>query len=200
MRPPSTPSRGEALLAQVKAGSTDAFEHFYDLYVRYVFGIAMKMLKNKSDAEDLCHDVFLEIYRNPHSFDPQRGSIEAWIAVKTRSRCLDRLRRSKRMLVKEDVEEDLQKASTDHHLVEEQVITHSEHEEVRQALSALPEAQKAAIYGHYFEGHSHRELEHKLKRPLGTIKSLVRYGIQNMRRFYQEQRSFPKARGEKHDL
>ncbi|WP_180994214.1 RNA polymerase sigma factor [Bacillus sp. Marseille-P3661] len=191
-------TKGEELLYGFSNGSSKAFEQFYDQYVSLVFGIAMKILKNKADAEDLCHDVFIEIYNNPYGFNPSRGSIEAWIAIKTKSRCLDRLRKQRHSVC--NVEEELEEIKLDGSIVEEQVLMNVERDAIHKAIDSLPSKQKAAIVGNYFKGYTHQELSNKLNRPLGTIKSLVRYGIHNLKKYFDVENSFSKARGEKNDM
>lgn len=189
---------GEHLLNEIKNGSSNSFAKFYDKYSSLVFGIAMKILKNKEDAEDLCQDVFIEIFNNPHSFNPKKGSVEAWIAIKTKSRCLDRLRRRNHTLYN-TVDEFLE-TTADKHLVEEQVIMNSERDMIHKALQELPEQQQEAIIGNFFKGYSHRELADHLNRPLGTIKSLVRYGVNNLRKYFEQHNVLMKPRGEKNDM
>nr|WP_281419578.1 sigma-70 family RNA polymerase sigma factor [Bacillus alkalicola] len=173
-------------MEEVKNGSPVAFEQLYDRYSKLVFSIGLKMLKNKTDAEDLTHEVFIEIYRNPYSYDSTRGTVEAWIAVKARSRSLDFLRRSKHdKTVYGD--ELMMDRITDPGLVEEEVLTKAEREELLVAMKSLPETQRNVVYSNYFQGESHRVLAEKLNRPIGTIKSLVRYGINNMKKYFEAQ-------------
>lgn len=176
---------GKDLLYEITQGSSESFEQFYDRYAPFVFGIAMKLLKNKRDAEDLVQDVFIEIYNNPQSFDPSRGSVEAWVAIKTKSRCLDLLRKKKQVIVND--EEEIIRISTDPQYVEEQVIKNIDQEIINKALKKLPAAQREAIYQNYYKGMSHREVATQLNRPLGTVKSLIRYGIKNMRKYFMKE-------------
>ena len=72
-----------------------SLQWFNDLYrqnASFVYKIALHLLNDPVEAEDLCHDVFLEIIQHPEQYDPERGSIKAWLGVKTRSRAIDRLR------------------------------------------------------------------------------------------------------------
>lgn len=189
---------GEDLLNEIINGSSTAIEEFYDHYCGLVFGIAMKILKNKSDAEDLCHDVFIEIFKNPYSFDRKRGSVEAWIAIKTKNRAIDRLKRNKRFGYK--AEEAIIETLSDDHSVENEVLLKTDREMIYKALHNLSKPQREVILGNFFKGYSHRELAEKLNRPLGTIKSLVRYGMNNLRKYFEEKNGITKARGEKNDM
>jgi RNA polymerase sigma factor (sigma-70 family) len=169
------------LLLELRQGSAAAFEQFYEQYASLVLQIAQRMMGDPMEAEDLCHDIFLEVYRTADQFDPRRGSIEAWLAVKTRSRCLDRLRRMKRERLQDwDASGVLMKAADSS--IEEQVLNKLEREKVREAMETLPETQRRAVYGMYVQAKSHRELAEILEKPLGTVKSLIRYGLMNVRK------------------
>ncbi len=178
MKPPQ--DQAERLLHQIKQGEAAAFEQFYERYAKLVYSIAVKMVGDRMEAEDLCHDVFLEVYRTAGQYDPGRGSVEAWLAVKTRSRCLDRLRRKKGERLDTSVEEAAycQTAAA----TEETVLTKWERETLRNVMQSIPEAQRQAMYGMYFQSLSHRELSEQMARPLGTVKSLIRYGLLNVKK------------------
>lgn len=185
----------EHLLRQITKGSIQAFEQFYDRHIRFVYGISLKMLKNPIEAEDMCHDIFLEVYKNAHSFNANRGSAMAWLAVKTKSRCLDYLRKKQRM-EEIEVEAILSHKEAGGLSVEEQAFRNIDTESLIEAFKQLPEAQKRAIYGNYFEYRTHQELSKDLNQPLGTIKSWVRYGIQNLRKQFKQAGFKKVARGE----
>ncbi|WP_346773937.1 sigma-70 family RNA polymerase sigma factor [Brevibacillus sp. SYP-B805] len=169
------------LLREIGQGSAAAFEQFYEQYAALVYQIAQRMMGDPMEAEDLCHDIFLEVYRTAGQYDPARGSIEAWLAVKTRSRCLDRLRRMKRDRLHDWDAAGLPWTASESS-PEEQVLKKLERETVREVLDTIPQAQREAVYGMYFQAKSHRELAEKLERPLGTVKSLIRYGLINVRK------------------
>jgi RNA polymerase sigma factor (sigma-70 family) len=172
--------QAERLLREMGEGSAAAFEQFYERFSPLVFSIAVRMVGDRMEAEDLCHDIFLEVYRNAGQYDPQRGSVEAWLAVKTRSRCLDRLRRKKseRIQVWDELPERGETGVT----TEETVLAKLERETVRSVMNNIPEAQRRAVYGMYVQSWSHRELSERMERPLGTVKSLIRYGLMNVRK------------------
>jgi RNA polymerase sigma factor (sigma-70 family) len=171
----------ERLLHEMKNGSVAAFEQFYERFVSLVFQLALRMLGDRMEAEDICHDIFLEIYRKADQFDPKRGSIEAWLAVKTRTRCLDRLRRKKPELLNE-LDETLLRQDSAPAPTEEKVFAKLERDMLREAMNRLPDAQREAVYGMYFQSRTHQELSKLMERPLGTVKSLVRYGLINVRK------------------
>lgn|SRR5690606_3024393 len=193
---------GHYLLEQIENGSQEAFEMFYDRYHSFVFSIAYKVLQKEQEAEDICHDIFIEISKKASTYEKSRGSIEAWLAIRTRSRCLDLIRR-RRELLTGDINEERETSLPSHQLsVEDKVITRFEQQLIYKALKKLPLPQQKAIYGSYFNNFSHRELAEKLKVPLGTVKSLVRYGIKNLRKELQQSKSFNSLGGDddKHDM
>ncbi|MBO8163356.1 MAG: sigma-70 family RNA polymerase sigma factor [Brevibacillus sp.] len=171
----------ERLLSETANGSVAAFEAFYEQYAPLVLHIAQRVIGDRMEAEDVCHDIFLEVWKKAGQFDPNRGSVEAWLAVKARSRSLDRLRRKRRVVV-ETVPDSRLEHQLETATPEEHVLCRLDREALRSALGKLPEPQRRAIHGMYYEAQTHRELSEKMNRPLGTIKSLVRYGIGNIRK------------------
>lgn len=166
------------LLKLIAKGSETAFNQFYEMYVLFVLRIATQVLGDQIEAEDVTHEIFIEVYEKPHQYKPNRGSIKAWLAVKTRSRCIDRLRKKQPVLIHKlellDTEDEVK--------TELAVLLQIEKELIVEALSQIPKKQREVIYGAYFEGKTQMELAKSLDRPLGTIKSLVRYGLRNMRK------------------
>ncbi|NBD25836.1 RNA polymerase sigma factor [Paenibacillus glycinis] len=174
------------VLRDMCAGSVEAFDRFYARYAPLIMSIALRMLGDRMEAEDACHDVFLEaLRRGGERYDPRRGSVEAWLAVMTRSRCLDRLRRGKRLLRREEWSEEAVPDSAD--AADEKVLSRMQGEAVREALQALPAGQLQAVIGSYYGAKTHSEMASAWNVPLGTVKSWVRYGLHNMRKQLEKQ-------------
>lgn len=171
------------LLREIKTGSYTAFEQFYHHYVKLVYNIAYRKMGDLAEAEDVCQEVFLEVLNKPEQYDQSRGSIEAWLIVKTRSRCLDRLRQQSKVRLEslEQVDDAWNHLNTGARL-DDIVMTHLELESVRDALHRLPAQQQRALLGAYVEGLTHRELSSVLNRPLGSVKTMIRSGIKQLRR------------------
>jgi len=172
--------RSYHLLLDMEQGSREAFDRFYQLHIDYVLNIAFQILKEQLTAEDVCHDVFLEIFKNPKKYNPKRGSVKAWLAVKTKSRSIDFLRKKKPLLL--DRFEAIMLAYEKDQPAEVVALSQIERDIILAALRYLPEEQRDVIYGAYFEEKTQRELADLLDRPLGTIKSQVRYGLKNLRK------------------
>ncbi|GGA73187.1 RNA polymerase sigma factor [Ornithinibacillus halotolerans] len=170
--------RDKHLLNLIAEGSQHAFNQFYQHYVSFVLQIAVNVIGDPKEAEDVCHDVFIEVYQKPNQYNAHRGSVKAWLAVKTRSRCIDRLRKNEPILVNKLEKLDTEQAV----LLEKHVLMDIEKEIIFNALNKLPNKQKELIIGAYFEGKTQRELAETYNKPLGTIKSSIRYGLRALRK------------------
>ena len=185
-RPPG-PDTGPLgkLLEEIREGSASAFDRLYGMTAPMVRAIALQILGDPMDAEDVCHDVFLQVISHPERYDPSRGSVEAWLAVLAKSRAMDRLRRKKRLLLaaeREQLEADAWAAPAADAGPESRVLAKLQNEAVRLALLKVPEAQRQALAEAYYFGRSQRELAEAWRVPLGTVKSRVRYGLGHLRR------------------
>ncbi|WP_158289423.1 RNA polymerase sigma factor [Paenibacillus flagellatus] len=172
--------RDRLLLLEIGTGSKEAFDRFYETYVPIMYRVAVRLTDNRMDAEDVVQDVLLDVLRRPEKYDPSRGTLEAWLLVKTKSKSLDALRKRSRTVPlgphREQAPADTVPAP------EEALLLRAEAETVRSALRGIPALQREALYGAYFESMTHRELAERLNRPLGTVKSLVRYGLNNIKK------------------
>lgn len=176
-----------AVLADMCSGSVEAFDRFYERFAPLVMHIALRLMEDRMEAEDLCHDVFLEVLRTGGRFDPSRGSIESWLAVLTRSRGLDRLRRAKRSVPRGAEELAVRLMPAEPAAPEEVVVGRLERAAVREAFTALPRKQRRALAAAYYVGKTQREMAEEWKVPLGTVKSWVRGGIANLRKQMEKQ-------------
>jgi RNA polymerase sigma factor (sigma-70 family) len=166
------------LLEQMSAGNKEAFDEFYQRYHQYIFQIAYKVLANRPEAEDITQEVFIEIYQKCDQYQASRGSIKAWVAVKTRSRSIDRLRKKPEMLA-DKLEDIIINASP---AADQFVIEKMEKDLLRAALLKLPLPQQQAIYHMYYDQFTQKEIALKTNRPLGSVKSSIRYGLQNLKK------------------
>ncbi|MBD2847320.1 sigma-70 family RNA polymerase sigma factor [Paenibacillus sp. IB182496] len=181
-----------AVLRQMCAGSVEAFDRFYQRYAGLVYHIALHHLGDRMEAEDACHDLFLEVLRKGGRYDPQRGTVEGWLAVMARSRCLDRLRRRQRIVLR-PVDERRQAADA---LPEERVLRRLQRDAAVEALRRLPGAQRQVLVAAYSESRTQKEIATAWKVPLGTVKSWMRYGIKNMRKQLSQHGWIERERGE----
>ncbi|GIO63358.1 RNA polymerase sigma factor [Paenibacillus cineris] len=175
--------RPEAWLKEIAEGSAPAFDRFYDAFAPMVYRLAEYWMKDRVEAEDVCQEIFIEVMEKAAHYDPERGSVEAWLAVRVRSRAMDRLRQKQRMAALQRTQEESAVMRWQRRLesAELEAFRHLDQEQVRAALRSIPPMQRMALYGSYMMELTHRELAEKMQKPVGTVKSLIRYGIRNLR-------------------
>ncbi|WP_276351850.1 sigma-70 family RNA polymerase sigma factor [Cohnella caldifontis] len=170
------------LLRQIREGSLQAFDRFYEEAAPFVMGLGCKMLGDRMEAEDVCHDVLMSVIAKPERYDPARGSVEAWLAVLAKSRCLDRLRKRKRVVLESAANAWPEPRGSDAGDLERRVLNRLEREALRRAWGDLPGAQRQTLAAAFYDYRSQRELAENWKVPLGTVKSRVRYGLSHLRK------------------
>ena len=168
-----------ATVTAMKSGNQSALAELYDRYSGVVYAVALRVLGDTGAAEDVLQDVFLQLWRNPGAFDAARGSLGAWLAVITRNRAIDLLRRRK---PETDIEDVILSVAPD---LAGAADRSRAAEKVRGVLGAMPVPQRNALEMAYFEGMSHSEIASKTGEPLGTIKTRIRSGLIAMRKAFQ---------------
>jgi RNA polymerase sigma-70 factor (ECF subfamily) len=172
---------GARLMAAVAHGDVRAFEDLYDRYVQSVFGLALRLLRNTQDAEEVVGDVFLTAWRNAASFDPQKGNLVSWLLNTTRRRVIDRWRmRAKAQAVAESMAAAPGPSGAPDPVAEE-VLLQANTDDVAMVLDSLPEAQRRALTLAIVYGYTHAEIALMDGLPLGTVKSRVRLGLRRLR-------------------
>ena len=168
------------LLHAIARGDEQALAAIYDRYRLILFGLVLRILHDRSEAEDVLQEAFLQVWRRSSDFDESRGRVFTWLVTIARSRALDRLRviGSRARLADEVVAyspgEDVGDAAEDALKSEQGTI-------VRQALVELPEEQRRALFLAYFEGLTQTEISARLGEPLGTVKTRMRSGLMKLR-------------------
>jgi RNA polymerase sigma-70 factor, ECF subfamily len=169
----------EDLLARCARGDEDAFAQFYDAMVDSVFGLARAVVRDAAMAEEITHDVLLEIWGKASEFDPSRGSARAWTATITRRRAIDVVRSEQSGRNREErTGSAIAPPTTDP--VGEQVVDDDDRSRVRSALAHLSDLQRQAIDLAYFQGLTYREVSQALGVPLGTVKTRMRDGLRRL--------------------
>jgi RNA polymerase sigma-70 factor (ECF subfamily) len=164
-------SAAPTLLRRLSGGDQSALGEFYDLYAGLVNGIALRILRDATEAEDVVQEVFVQIWRQAARYDPGRGTPEAWICTMTRTRALDRLRR--RAARREEPGEAAPGASA--------APKAEEALAVRKALDGLSADQRHALELAYYEGLTQSEIAKRLDEPLGTVKTRIRAAMIRLR-------------------
>jgi RNA polymerase sigma-70 factor (ECF subfamily) len=167
------------LLHAVARGDEAALARLYDSYRVILFGLLVRILNSREEAEDILQDVFIQIWRRAKDFDEKRGKPFAWLVTLTRSRAIDRLRllgARQRLATSaaQDQPDEASDALTD-------TINSARKEIVQRALAELPEEQKQTLVLAYYEGLTQSEIASKLGAPLGTVKTRMRSGLAKLR-------------------
>jgi RNA polymerase sigma-70 factor (ECF subfamily) len=179
------PSGAEAaeLVRAMARGDADALAKLYDLFAPGLLGMVRRILVSAEAAEDVIHDVFLEAWRRAADYDPARGSVRTWLALRARSRALD-FRKS--AAVARSVSLDEGRLAESMQAVLDDAVAHAEQARVRDALRDLPEDQLRVVVLGYFEGLSSSEIATQLGIPVGTVKSRVAAALARLRATYAE--------------
>jgi len=167
------------LLKAIAARDEAALAQLYDRYRTILFGLLMRILNNREEAEDVLQEVFLQVWRKAADFDESRGRPFTWLVTLARSRGIDRLRTlASRERVAEagarEVSEEISDAATDAFKSEQRGL-------VSDALAKLPDEQKRPIMLAYFDGLTQTEIATRLGAPLGTVKTRMRTGMIRLR-------------------
>ena len=167
------------LFLALRAGQTAALGVFYDRHAGLVNGIALKVLGNPQEAEDLTQDVFLNLATR--AYDPTRGSLRTYLAILTRSQAIDRIRsrNTSRKVLKQYGPDSSQVTASNPPL--ESVYQIEQSQEVQSALAQLSESQQQILKMSYYDGLSQSEIAEQLQVPLGTVKSNARRGLLKLR-------------------
>ena len=166
-----------ALIREAARGEVKALACLYDRYSALLLATASRILGDRGAAEDLVHDVFMEVWRNCARYDATRGTPRTWILVRLRSRALDRLRSA-------SVRREVATADVAPHRAAPQSEDPSlapDRAAVRAALASLPSDQRTVIELSYFHGLSSSEIAERMGSPLGTVKSRTAAGLAKIR-------------------
>ena len=173
------------LLRAVGRGDEAALAACYDRYRLILFGLILRILNDRAEAEDVLQETFLQVWRRANDFDESRGRAFTWLVTIARSRALDRLRShgSRARIAAEAAAENRDSVgdATEETLRSEEAVV------VHRALVELPEEQRRALLLAYFEGLTQTEIATRLGIPLGTVKTRVRSGMIRLRELLRDQ-------------
>ena len=177
--PPLSPQDDAALLLLVQRGDSTAMATLYDRYSRVVYSVALRVLRDPSAAEDVLQEIFMQIWRNPDGFIATRGSLGGWLAVVSRNRSIDVLRRKR---PSEQVD-DMNLASS-YNLADE-AERNSMMEKARGVIHLLPTEQRKTLEMAFFDGLTHSEIAEMTGDPLGTVKTRIRSALGTLRKAFK---------------
>lgn len=181
--PPVTPGSepSAALIAAIAAGDREAFSRFYDLTAPLAFGLIRRVLRDPEAAAEVLQEVFWQVWQDAPRYDPKRGSAEAWLVMRAKTRAIDRLRsirRRDRTFVA-PVDESVTPPSAEQ--APDPAVVAEDRSLVQGALAQLPEAQRRVIELAFFEGLTQTEIAARLGEPLGTVKTRARLALDRLR-------------------
>ncbi len=174
------------LVERMAAGDERALGELYDRHAGAMYSLALAIVGERADAEEVVTDAFGQAWRTAQQFDPARGSVGAWLATITRSRALDLVRargRRSRALTRaalqdhEGLAAPIAVAAAPDRDVERQEARRL----VARSLAELSEPQRRVIELAYFGGLTHTEIAATLQEPLGTVKTRIRAGMEKLR-------------------
>ncbi len=179
---PASESTETELLARIADGDTGAFSQFYDQLANVLFSIAVRILGDAHDAEDVVQEVFVLIWARAGSYDPKLGKPVTWAITLLRHKAIDRLRVSQRRhrLVEAATTEQLA-GDIFHEAASDELLGKEAARAVRVAVAQLAPEQKQAIEMAFFSGLTQTEIADTLQAPLGTVKARIRRGMLELR-------------------
>jgi len=171
-----------AYVRRCAEGDQSALGTLYDESSQHVYGVALSVLRDTADAEEVTLDVYSQVWRSAAVYSSQRGSVVGWLLTLARSRAIDRLRsRATRQKREEPMDDSPHSFPTRDGTPEDSASASQTRQRIRQALGSLPPDQREAVELAYFSGMSHSELAGHLRQPLGTVKTRIRMGMMKLR-------------------
>ncbi|MEV5407638.1 sigma-70 family RNA polymerase sigma factor [Thermopolyspora sp. NPDC052614] len=162
---------------RVVGGDESALEDVYDRYSALLFGLAARVTRDRAVAEDILQEVLVTFWERPLAYDPDRGTLRAWLTTITHRRAVDHVRSEERRKV----------SAVGPRLVEpepagvaEEVVDADEVARVREAVAKLPDGLRQAIELAYYGGRTYRQVADELELPEGTAKSRIRLGLRRL--------------------
>lgn len=168
-----------ALVLGIARYRQDALAEVYRRHGGAVYALAMRVVGDGGNAEEIVQEVLLKLWSNPDRFDPERGSLRSFLLTQTHSRAVDLLRRDGSRRRREET--DAVRTAEAGYDLEHEVWDLAVAEQVRDAMGALPVTERKPIELAYFGGHSYREVALMLDEPEGTVKSRIRSGLRRLR-------------------
>ncbi len=173
------PEDDGALLARVQRGDERAMAVFFDRYSKIVYSVALRVLRDNASAEDVMQEIFMQVWRTPHSFLPSKGVLGGWLALMARNRSIDRLRRRR---PSEPIQElTLVSACNLGNDAERSLLM----QRARAVLKLLPIEQRKTLEMAFFDGLTHTEITEMTGDSVGTVKNRMRSALLTLRKGLQ---------------
>ncbi len=166
------------ILQKVAQGDQRAFADLYRRTSSKLFGICVRMLRNRGEAEDLLQEIYTTVWRRAESFDPSRASAITWLATLVRNRAIDRLRQRREVQLDDASELEIVDERPSPAAMAERS---QERRRLQRCLDALPAQQGDAVREAFFSGVTYSELAERASVPLGTMKSWIRRSLMQLK-------------------
>jgi RNA polymerase sigma-70 factor (ECF subfamily) len=178
--PPQTSQTLTTLVERVAQHDREAFASLYQATSLKLFGIALRILKRRSWAEDVLQDVYIKVWERAADFDPSKGAVISWMATITRNRSLDEIRRGAHVVSSEDVGgvEDIASLEP---LASETMERSEEHQRLTRCLNGIEEEKRKMVLLAYHYGTSREKLAEQFGRPVATIKTWLRRSLESLK-------------------
>ena len=168
-------------LERMASGDADALADLYDRHAARVYSLALRIVRDAGDAEDVVQEVFAQAWRQASRYTASRGAVTAWLLTLARSRAIDRLRARRARPEAQGADTAATELADLAPPVDWQYLSAEQIRLVRAALEQLPFLQRVAIELAYFDGLTHVEIAARLEEPLGTVKTRIRDGLIRLR-------------------
>lgn len=169
------------LISRIAEQDQSALSLLYDRYAKVIYTIAYKILNSSEESEEIVLDVFTQVWRIAKNYNFQKGRVDTWLFMLTRSRALDRLRSHARFDKAVAASEDVLKIHSHTDSPEEDVLLQERSSYIKTCLAELPQEQRLVLELAYFSGLSHSEIAAKTGISLGTVKTRIRLGLKKLR-------------------
>jgi RNA polymerase sigma-70 factor (ECF subfamily) len=172
------------LLGRIASGDAGAVAALYDRHASMLLGLALRIVRDRAEAEDVIHDAFVAVGDRAGQYVVERGAVGAWLVTLVRNLSIDRTRRrDRRGAIARDVlaHDPEAKAAATPATPEAEVATARERERVRKALARLPDVQRTTLEIAFYEGLTYAEIADREGVPIGTIKSRAARALQALR-------------------
>ena len=168
------------LADRIRGGDQAALGELYDRYASVALATALRVVADREEAEDLVHDAFVAVWRKIDRFDPERGSLRAWLMTVVRNRAIDRVRARRPRMDLDDADERAL-LRTGPNPTWEAALGATSASDLRAAMASLPDDQRRAVELAYFEGHTYREVAQLTGVPTGTAHGRMRLALAKLR-------------------
>jgi RNA polymerase sigma-70 factor (ECF subfamily) len=166
----------KSLMERVRAREQRAMTVVFDRYAGLVYSVALRVLSDSGQAEDVMQEIFFQLWRNPDSFSSAKGSLATWLVVVARNRAIDQLRQRR---PSEPVDEVALASPTN---LASEAERNRMMQRIRGILREMPEDNVRSLEMAFFEGLTHSEIAEKTGQPLGTIKTRIRSALISLRK------------------